>query len=307
MHPAPVDIRALIQRSNGGDPAAMTEIGRRLLVGEGAPRSPEKGAALLFAAAEQDWPDAVALSAALMISGLLGPPNQQRAYRQLRKAADLGHAGARGQLEALDAPPADPTPEPISDTPRVWWMRGLLSPRECAWLIERAAPRLDRATVYDPESSGLSANAVRTNSLHEITVADGDLVAMGLRLRLSQAFAVDVRCMEISNVLHYAPGERFGRHFDFLRPDLPGTAADIARNGQRIGTAIVYLNSGFAGGGTEFPALKAAFRGGVGDALCFRNVDAAGRPDISTLHAGLAPTAGEKWAFAQFVRDRPQI
>ena len=35
------------------------------------------------------------------------------------------------------------------------------------------------------------------------------------------------------------------------------------------------------------------------------NVDAEGTPDPRTLHAGLPPTAGEKWVLSQWVRTRP--
>ena len=36
----------------------------------------------------------------------------------------------------------------------------------------------------------------------------------------------------------------------------------------------------------------------------FFNVDAAGQPDRRTLHAGLPPSAGEKWLLSQWFRDR---
>ena len=42
-----------------------------------------------------------------------------------------------------------------------------------------------------------------------------------------------------------------------------------------------------------------------GDALVFSNIDASGAPDYSTVHAGLATAAGEKWLLSQWVRTRP--
>jgi hypothetical protein len=105
-------------------------------------------------------------------------------------------------------------------------------------------------------------------------------------------------------VLHYEAGEQFAPHRDFLDPAVPGQAADFARRGQRIVTFLVYLNSDFEGGDTDFPILALAYKGGAGDALYFGNVDSAGVPDLRTLHAGLPPTSGEKWLFSQWVRDR---
>jgi hypothetical protein len=59
------------------------------------------------------------------------------------------------------------------------------------------------------------------------------------------------------------------------------------------------------GGETDFPRLGIRHRGRKGDGLMFRNVDAEGRGDYRTLHAGLPPTQGEKWLVSLWIRDRP--
>jgi hypothetical protein len=99
-------------------------------------------------------------------------------------------------------------------------------------------------------------------------------------------------------------GQEFLPHFDFLNPDFPGHARDLARSGQRIATFLVYLNEGYEGGETEFPKLGWRYKGRTGDALLFRNLDAAGEPDRQTFHAGLPPTQGEKWLLSQWLRER---
>jgi hypothetical protein len=76
--------------------------------------------------------------------------------------------------------------------------------------------------------------------------------------------------------------------------------------GQRIKTCLVYLNDDFEGGETEFPKLALKYRGRTGDALIFENVKPNGSGDLSTLHAGLPPTRGEKWLFSQWMRSKPQ-
>jgi hypothetical protein len=92
---------------------------------------------------------------------------------------------------------------------------------------------------------------------------------------------------------------------DFFDPAIPSQATDMAVNGQRVATALVYLNDeGLEGGETDFPTLGIRHRGAKGDALVFFNVDAAGQPDRRTLHAGLPPTGGEKWLLSQWIRDR---
>ena len=87
------------------------------------------------------------------------------------------------------------------------------------------------------------------------------------------------------------------------RPNYP---EEMHVRGQRVKTCLVYLNSGYDGGETEFPKLGIKFRGNVGEALVFDNVDAAGSGDINTLHAGLPVTRGEKWLLSQWIRNKPQ-
>jgi prolyl 4-hydroxylase len=38
--------------------------------------------------------------------------------------------------------------------------------------------------------------------------------------------------------------------------------------------------------------------------MYFINALPDGQPDLRTVHAGRAPTRGEKWIFSQFIRDR---
>ncbi|HVV64565.1 MAG TPA: 2OG-Fe(II) oxygenase [Rhizomicrobium sp.] len=77
------------------------------------------------------------------------------------------------------------------------------------------------------------------------------------------------------------------------------------RAGQRVATFLVYLNDDFDAAETSFLRLDWRYRGQKGDAILFWNVDQAGVPDSATLHAGLAPTRGEKWLLSQWIRLPP--
>jgi prolyl 4-hydroxylase len=70
---------------------------------------------------------------------------------------------------------------------------------------------------------------------------------------------------------------------------------------------LIYLNDEYTGGETDFPVLGWRYRGSPGDALAFRNVTAAGLPDVRTLHAGRPPAGGEKWLLSKWIRDRRQL
>ena len=110
--------------------------------------------------------------------------------------------------------------------------------------------------------------------------------------------------VEVTHVLHYKVGEQFAPHYDFLDVNVPGHAKDVALRGQRAMTLLVYLNEDYEAGETAFPLLGKAFKGRKGDALVFWNLEPDGTPDRRTLHAGTAPTRGEKWLLSQWIRIR---
>jgi len=58
--------------------------------------------------------------------------------------------------------------------------------------------------------------------------------------------------MDAPQVLHYAVGQTFTPHVDFFDPAIPSQATAMAVNGQRVATALVYLNDAYDGGDTDF-------------------------------------------------------
>jgi prolyl 4-hydroxylase len=275
--------------------------------------SPEE-IARLRRQAEAGEADAVAFTAVLAGMGIGEPQSWTQAQARLVRAAELGSAAARGQLAALaeagdlaawTAP--QPERERLLRDPRITAVRGFLTPAICAWLIGRAHGRASPALVYDPASGGPRRESARSNSAFEFQFADLDLVAVAARARIAAVVGVPPGALEPMQVLHYAPGQTFERHHDFLDVAVPGYAAEVARSGQRIATFLTYLNADYDGGETDFPLLGLSFKGAPGDALMFANVDPAGAPDRRTLHAGLPPSAGEKWLLSQWIRDRARV
>lgn len=248
----------------------------------------------------------LAVTAAL---GVGEPPSWADAHQRLGRAAALGDADAIGQLRVVEVQPAGgwlapATRERLSTAPRISVARGLLPTAACDWLIQRARGRTQPAQTFDAKSGAALQAAARSNSAWALEFDDLDLVVLLARARIAATIGVPTGALEPIQVLHYAPGQMFDRHFDFLDPDVPGYAAEVARGGQRIATALTYLNENYQGGETDFPLAGVRFRGAPGDGLLFANVDLAAAPDRQTLHAGLAPLSGEKWLLSQWVRDR---
>jgi hypothetical protein len=323
---------ALKQRAAEGDVEAMTTLGKQLMAGP----SPQIYDALhLFnAAAHKTGGEAAAIVSVLAGAGAGTPQSWPNALDYLRRSAQLGWAPAQRQLLILAGRPqlqpqagalgpqdwkdlrqgvdleawlAAPPARFLSQSPRIGVIEGFLQPEACDGLIEISADKRTRATVYRPEAEGPHVDEGRSNSVVDFTMLESNLLLVLTRAKIARASGVSVLALEPPSVLHYAVGQQFTPHFDFLEPGAPGFAADMARKGQRVGTFLVYLNEGFEGGETAFPMLGLKFRGRPGDALFFANLEPSGAPDRRTLHAGLPPTAGEKWLLSQWIRDRVQV
>ncbi len=197
---------------------------------------------------------------------------------------------------------AAPTKQIVSASPKIAVVENLASPEMCGWIIAQAARRLSPATVFDPNTGNPRSEWVRTNSQCYFMRDESDLVLLFLRARMAKIAELPVNWMEVPMVLHYAPGEEFLPHVDFLDASLPGLARDLAERGQRVLTFLVSLNDGYEGGETEFPELQKRWKGRAGNALFFWNVEPDGTPDRRMVHAGLAPASGEKWLLSQWVR-----
>lgn len=288
------------QAAKAGRADALRLLGLSLI--REKPTDTDKGVNMMRAAADKGDAEAAHICAMLAAGDEALPDRWQVARQCLEIAQARGWTPAQSEIAALDADIAPPetVPRTIFDAPRISVFDGFASPAECAWLIAHAGPHLVRAKVYDPDRGGGREEWGRTNSAVEFDIARMGIVLHRLRSRIAGLFR-GAR-LEVSSVLHYAPGQEFTPHFDFLDPARPGYARDIAENGQRIATFLIYLNDDFDGGETDFPKLGWRFKGRPGDALLFWNVDVAGAPDLQTFHAGLATTRGEKWLFSQWVR-----
>ena len=288
----------------------------------------QKGVALIDAAAAAGHAEAIERRALLECRGVGRAPSWETSLNSLVTAAERGSQSAARQLILLADDRYDPTaateqapsdwtemrsriamgqrlqaPDAhghfLSTSPLVHAVPKFASAAECNWLIDAASPRLARAGVYN-NPAGVDPG--RTNQFAPFNFANADVIVEMVRSRIANQLGAPLGCLEMSQVLHYDVGQEFVLHCDFLDPS--AMREEIARNGQRVVTVLIYLNEDFEGGETSFPRLQLNHRGSIGDALIFGSLDAVGRPDPQSQHAGCSPTRGEKWVFSQWVRDR---
>jgi prolyl 4-hydroxylase len=330
-------INALARGTSAGDIGCTQLLGLRLATGDRAPVLPEEGLRFLSDAWEKGSGAAAARAAAVLALGLHRPQDWGMALEWLAKAASRGHAPAQRQLVALcpDQPLAarlaanpgqlkltqwlqlargvnvsqwrtSPAARILCDEPRVSTFPGFTTPEVCAVLVSLAHGRLEPARVYDPVAQQDIVYAHRNNTVATFGSDSVELIHVLVQERMAAACGLPLRHFEPPTELHYFPGEQISNHYDFVDPkSTPDYAAEIARNGQRLITFILYLNDDYEGGETAFPTLGFSHKGQTGEGIYFVNALPDMQPDLRMLHAGCPTTRGEKWIVTQFIRNRP--
>lgn len=321
----------LVARAESGEAGAQFALAQALLRATDTIQDQFfRAVSLVESASALGHAEATAMRALFKAMGVSGAQNWESAFDTLLLAAQQGSHNARRQLLFLLNSTADwqmPDQESpgfwaearqgisverllthgerraLSNTPRIRIIQGFASASECRWMIERASTMLEGALVFDVHGKQVR-DPGRTNKSTVFHLPDMDLVMEMIRARISAATNIPVPLFEPTQVLHYSVGQEFKRHVDSLEPSNPNHREQLRSHGQRIATFLIYLNDDFEGGETEFSRIGLRYRGKMGDAIFWANCDMEGRPDPMTLHAGLPPTAGEKWILSQWIRDR---
>ncbi|MBY8965626.1 2OG-Fe(II) oxygenase [Algiphilus sp.] len=187
--------------------------------------------------------------------------------------------------------------------PRVEIARQVLSVAEAAHLIALARDDLREAGVSLDSGIGKSSGRTAWNAWIE---HDHDAVVQGLCQRLAALAGHPLDHAESLQVVYYAPGGEYRAHYDAYDVATERGQRYTARGGQRLCTAILYLNDVDAGGRTRFPRLDLSIRPELGNVLIFDSCEVGSRQvHPSSLHASEPLEAGEKWIANLWFRERP--
>jgi prolyl 4-hydroxylase len=287
------------QAAATGDPDALFMVANWCLLGLYGARSLAQAHDLLGRAAQGGHAEACRLRAFLIGNGTGCASDPERARQMLQPLVGRdGYAALQlAFLPKMSAPTqvAQLKAEVIREQPIVRRVPGLLLAEECAYLRTLAEPSLQPSFVIDPQTRARVPNPVRTSAGMSFGPIEEDLVIHSLNRRFAMITGTDVSWGEPLHILRYLPGQEYRPHIDAL----PGV------QNQRHWTVLVYLNAEYEGGETHFPELEVTIRGKIGDGLIFANVDADGRPDLRTRHAGCPVRSGSKWLATRWIRAEP--
>ncbi|OAN65819.1 2OG-Fe(II) oxygenase [Sphingomonas sp. TDK1] len=299
------EARALLAQAGGqGSAEAWMQLAVWYLIGAPLGRDIDQARTCLSRAVAIGHVDGALMEIALLANGNGGrdAPDWAAAMRALEVAAHGDPVAAahlalltRMALKDDGSPLVAPKGDVFHETPRLVRFPHLLSAEECAHLATSAQPLLQPSFVLDPRSGRPMPHPIRTSDGGAIGPTGEDLVIRAINLRIAAATGTDVANGEPLTVLRYSPGQQYRRHLD--------TIAGAAN--QRVATFIVYLNQGFVGGETDFPALGVTVRPSAGDAILFETLLPDGSPDPRLLHTGEPVRAGAKWIATRWIRQGP--
>jgi prolyl 4-hydroxylase len=280
-----------------GNPQAQYMLGELLVIGTFGPPKAAKGYRLIAKAAAQGHVEAMRAHAYLTAAGTGCVADRAKARDLLALAAQADRfAATQWQLDiAFEQEQLGQDREILSEDPLIYIVRGFLSVHQCQYLRTVAQPWLAPAMIVHPISGEGMLDPIRRSQMMNFGPMFEDLIIQRINRRIAEISGTQLAFGEPLSVLHYRPGDEYRAHLD---------AFDQAEAGQqRTHTALIWLNDGFEGGETRFHDLDIDVRGNIGDLLVFRNVDADGKCDRRTRHAGLPVTSSEKWLASRWIRD----
>ena len=196
-----------------------------------------------------------------------------------------------------------------STDPEVYTMDNVLTDEECDHFIKEAQPGLNRAMVgagLDPNNMDgtYSTNRTGTNCWFPV---DHDEVFARVGEKIADLVGHSIKNAEQFQIVHYDVGEEFKTHYDGWDQD--GTSEhfhNFKHGGNRLLTALVYLNDVEEGGGTRMTKLNVDITAQKGRLLVFEDCY-KGTNNIHPLseHAGMPVIKGEKYAFNLWFKECP--
>jgi len=258
----------------------------------------EEGLRWLVTVANRGEPCSMSWLLAQGVKGATGAPDMSAPpdtsdWHRIRRSIRWPHERTLPELQIL------------RETPRIAWTPALLSAHECEFLVSRGTPYLQPAQVGGAGGAAV-VSSVRSNDSMLFSPADTDVLVQSIDSLIARVLGFPPGNGERLAMLRYRPGQSYAPHCDWIDPRVPAKAEQLAIQGQRVATLLVYLNDDYSAGETRFVHLDWSFKGRRGDALLWSNVRPDGSIEPLTLHEGRSPVSGEKWLLSKWMRDRSQ-
>lgn len=177
--------------------------------------------------------------------------------------------------------------------PFINYYQNFASTEECQNLIELARNQLQPSMVVGYDKEEISSNRISEQVF--IEHASHELVYR-ITSRIAEIVKQPLNNAENLQIVRYPTGGKFGAHYDTFNDQTPQGREVLKRAGQRLYTAILYLNSVTAGGETYFPLLRLQIKPLEGGLVVFQNCkNGTTKPHPRSMHGSYSVEEGEKW------------
>ena len=194
--------------------------------------------------------------------------------------------------------------EVLSKDPRIIVINNFLSDEICDHFVKLSEGKLERALVSS-ETEGIISKG-RSGSNCWIN-HDKDDTTLSVASKISNIVEIPLENTESFQIIYYDKSQEYFNHYDAWDfNDVDRSKRNLKRGGQRIFTALVYLNNVEEGGSTKFTKLNIEVKAEKGKLLIFENVyEDTNIRHYYSEHAGRPVLKGEKYAFNLWFRECP--
>lgn len=193
-------------------------------------------------------------------------------------------------------------------TPLVCYFDDFLTPEECNHIITLAESKIEPSlvcapTTEDNKDTRESITSPNRTSSHTFIDPMNDTIVFGVCNKIARFANLHPGTAEPLQVVRYEEGQEYQPHWDGW--DFNTEKNWLGHAGQRIMTALIYLNEVEEGGYTIFPELNIEVDPRPGRVVFFQNVW-PGNPNRhpQSLHGGAPVIKGTKWACNLWFRER---
>ncbi|KAH8308347.1 hypothetical protein KR059_010904 [Drosophila kikkawai] len=184
--------------------------------------------------------------------------------------------------------------EEISLDPYITVYHDVISVKETEEIIRFAEPRLHPTYIFSPEEGQVKhpARTALGTWVHEEDMNSTDLPFHNLYDKIRDITGLNVDDSDEIQLLKYGFGAHYCPHHDYFN----GSAPDIESHGDRIATALFYLNDAPHGGATAFTDLSIKVPAERGKVLFWYNLRGETHDfDFPTTHAACPVFQGFKF------------
>lgn len=178
----------------------------------------------------------------------------------------------------------------IHEDPPIYLIEEFLSPLECKYIIQMSEKKVKVSLVVDAVTGAGVAHPSRTSHSYYHGYDLKWLIS-----RVHRLTGVPQENQEPTQVARYLQGQFYQSHLDALDK--------VGKDGQRIGTVLMYLNDVPSGGGTYFNNLNLRVKPKQGSAVIFFPAKMDGTIEQQALHT--AEDASDlKWVSQIWLRNK---